>query len=48
MTFKCHKVENGSNSVLYPVHDIGFHPSNQAEGFVSTIGGDGFVYFWDF
>ena len=48
MTFKCHKVEETTKNVLYPVHDIGFHPNNMASGFVSTVGGDGFMYFWDY
>lgn len=54
MTFKCHKVEEKSNNswnaskknVLYPVHDVQFHPV--AKGFVSTVGGDGMMYFWDY
>jgi len=48
MTFKCHKVKEGLTDVLYPVHDICFHPNNQASSFVSTCGGDGIIYFWDY
>ena len=48
MTFKCHKKGDGQQAVLYPVHDMVFHPNPMGKGFVSTVGGDGFMYFWDF
>ena len=32
--------------MLYPVHGIKFNPVSKC--FVSTAGGDGCVYFWDF
>ena len=52
MTFKCHKVEEKlqammnqsqkKQAVLYPVHDLLFHPNQQhGKGFVATVGGDG-------
>jgi hypothetical protein len=48
MTFKCHKQGEGNEAILYPVHDIFFHPGSMGDGFVSTCAGDGFMIFWDF
>lgn len=49
MTFKCHKIDAGSSlsqTTLYPVHGIGFHP--KSKNFVYTAGGEGNIYFWDY
>lgn len=46
MTFKCHKLDQGSQQMLYPVHGIGFHPA--AKSFVYTAGGEGNIFFWDY
>ena len=49
MTFKCHKIEENDyekTQVLYPVHDIFYHPNS--DQFCGTIGGDNKIYFWDY
>ena len=47
-SFKAHRKEEtnkiGTNSEVYPVHSIAFHP---VYGTFSTAGGDGAIIFWD-
>lgn len=42
--FKCHRVEEGGVSMLYPVNSIGF---NTRYGTFATAGGDGNFVAWD-
>lgn len=50
MTFKCHKVETGSNNnkqtTMFPVNFIGFNKRN--DKYVYTGGSEGQMYFWDY